>query len=295
MHINTEQRTPEWHAKRVGRVTGSVAGAILGLSPWQTADDVLRSMVRAYHWLPSEFVTNPAVEHGNNNERRAMLAFMRETGLEVADCGFFPLGYLGASPDGLTGDGGVLELKVPFGLRNGGEFKPLSEQPHYALQVQLEILCSGATHGWFAQYRAPKGDPFAPDYVPETIKIERVELGVIPFAELRAFHERYLSELDNPVHLEPLRVIIDTDEALHITNRIGELDDALHNHTEERKALLQKLVDMADGKNALVHGRNLTRTKDSESISYAKAIKAFLPDADLKPFTSVKSGFWKLS
>ena len=86
---DTTQRTDEWFAKRVGRVSGSRAGAILGLSPWQTPDDVLRAMVREYHGAESEFEGNPATAHGNANERRAMLAFMRESGLYVDDCGFF--------------------------------------------------------------------------------------------------------------------------------------------------------------------------------------------------------------
>ena len=172
-----EQRTQEWHEQRKLRITGSRVGAILGLSPWQTRDDVLRAMVREYHGAESEFKGNPAADHGNANEQRAVLAFMRETGLNVEKCGFFPYGdRMGASPDGLTDDGGVLEIKVPFGLRNGGEFKPLAEQPHYAAQAQMEMLSAGRKHAYFAQYVAPKGDPLSPDYVPEQINVERVEL-----------------------------------------------------------------------------------------------------------------------
>ncbi|HUH57159.1 MAG TPA: YqaJ viral recombinase family protein, partial [Pseudomonadales bacterium] len=117
--INVSQRSPEWFNQRKMRLTGSRIGAILGVSPWQKPDDVLRAMVREYHDYPSEFVSNPAVDHGNNNEQRALLCFMRKAGLMVEECGFFEYGdRMGASPDGLTSDGGVLELKVPFGLRN---------------------------------------------------------------------------------------------------------------------------------------------------------------------------------
>ena len=104
---------------------------------------------------------------------------MRETGLQVEQCGFFPYGdRMGASPDGLTSDGGVLELKVPFGLRNQQEaqFKTLIDQPHYHSQVMMEMLSAGRNHAYFAQYVAPKGDPLGFDYVPEQMSIERVEL-----------------------------------------------------------------------------------------------------------------------
>ena len=85
-----EQRTEEWFEARKLRLTGSRIGAILGLSPWQTPDDVLRAMVREYHGAPSEFVDNPAVQHGRDNEQRAVLWFMRETGLHVGPCGETP-------------------------------------------------------------------------------------------------------------------------------------------------------------------------------------------------------------
>lgn len=292
-----EQRTAEWNKQRVGRVTGSRAGAIMGLSPWQTKEQVLRAMVRDYHGYPSEFQTNPAVDHGNYHERGLMLCFMRKTGLHVDDCGFFTHeDWLGASPDGLTDDDGVLELKVPWSCRNGKAFKTLAEQPHYALQVQLEMLCSGRKHAYFAQYRTPKGDPFSPDYIPEDMLIERVELrDDLPLVELYDFHADYLSELDNKAHLEPLRVAIDTDYAKHIINRMGEIDDALHNLGEEKKAHMDKLIEMAGGKDALICGKKLTKTKDSTTVAYSKALKELSPDANLSKWTTVKQGCWKLS
>ncbi len=302
-YTQVEQRTEAWHKQRVGRITGSIAGGVLGLSPWQTPESILRQMVRAYHGAPSEFVQNPAVEHGTKHERQAMLCFMRKTGLHVEDVGFLPYGdYLGASPDGLINDDdlrAVLEIKVPFGCRDGKEFKSIHEQPHYFAQLQMEMLCSERRVAYFAQYRAANGDPFMPDYVPEDMKIEVVAFDerwwIDASLKLRDFYDLYLSELDNPAHLAPLRVRIDTDEAQHIVNRIGEIDDALHNLTEERKAHLDKLVQMADGKDADIWGRKLTRTKDSTSVAYAKAIKELAPNADLAKWTTVKSGYWRLS
>jgi putative phage-type endonuclease len=295
-----QQRTPEWHAQRVGRVTGSRAGAILGLSPWQTSADVLRAMVREYHDAESEFTDNPATAHGRYLERRAVLAFMKRAGEYVENCGFFARGeWLGASPDGLTADGGILEIKVPLNLRNGGEFKPLAKQPHYYAQVQLEMLCSGRDHGYFAQYIATAGDPFGPDYTPEAMHVERIGIdrpwlaGALP--KLRAFWRLYQSELDNTAHLEPLRVTIDTDAAKRIIERMGAIDDALHNLDAERKDLLKQLVTMAGERDALICGRKLTRTKDSASVAYAKALKELAPGADLAPWTTKKPGYWRLS
>ena len=294
----TEQRTKEWFEKRKGRITGSRVGAILGLSPWQKPADVLRAMVREYHCAESEFTGNPATDHGNNNEQRALLAFMRETDLQVEQCGFFAYGdRMGSSPDGLTSDGGVLELKVPFGLRNGGEFKSLAEQPHYAAQVQMEMLSTGRTHAYFAQYIAPKGDPLSLDYVAEQINIERVEFdpewidSVLP--KISAFYDLYLSELDNPEHLEPLRTSIDTPEAGTLLTELDTLRKRQKEDAAREKEVLAQLIEMADGKNALIHGRKLTRVERVGNVQYAKIPE--LKGVDLDKYRGKPSTSWRLT
>ena len=76
--MSTEQRSPEWFAQRKGRVTGSVAGAILGLNAHQSPDAILRRMVREYHGLESEFTGNIATEYGQLNEPMALLGFVNK-------------------------------------------------------------------------------------------------------------------------------------------------------------------------------------------------------------------------
>lgn len=293
-----DQGTPEWRAQRNGRITGSRVGAILGLSPWQKPADILRAMVREYHGAESEFQGNPATEHGKQHEQRAMLAFMRETGLTVEKCGFFPYGdRMGASPDGLTSDGGVLELKVPYALRNGGEFKPLSEQPHYEAQVQMEMLATGRTHAYFAQYIAPKGDPLAPDYVPEQLSVERVEADPTwidrHLPAISAFYELYLSELDNPEHLEPLRVQIDTPEAGILLTELDAIRARKKADEAREKEILAELVKMAGEKNALIHGRPLTLVERVGTVQYAKIPE--LKGVDLDQYRGKPSSYWKFT
>ena len=292
-----QQRTTEWFAQRKLRITGSRVGAILDLSPWQKPADVLRAMAREYHGAESEFKGNPATDHGMANEQRAMLCFMRETGLMVELCGFFEYGdSLGASPDGLTSDGGVLELKTPYSLRNGGEFKTLADQPHYAAQVQMEMIATGRNHAYFAQYIAPKGDPLAPDYVPEKMNIERVERDPLwldnNLTKISDFYRLLLSELDNKEHLEPLRVQFEADE---IIGEIDALRERQKADAEREKELVAQLVEMAEGKDAEVSGRKLTLVKRAGSISYAKAIAELLPDADLEKWRGKESESWRLT
>ncbi len=295
-----EQKSAEWHSQRKMRITGSRVGAILGLSKWQTADDVLREMVRDYHGAEREFSGNIATEHGQNHETRALLCFMRKTGLQVEQCGFFEYGdRMGASPDGLTSDGGVLELKVPYSLRNGGEFKPLAEQPHYFAQIQMEMLASGRKHGYFAQYRAPKGDPLDHEYMPEAIQIEKVALDEAWFYSahqtLDIFYKRLLAELDNPAHLEPLRVSIESEEAALLLLEIDRLRQRQREDAEAEKMALDNLVQLAGGVNADVCGRKLTLVKREGAISYAKALKEIAPGADLEKWRGKPSESWRLA
>ena len=80
MSKNIEQRTPEWFKQRKGKITGSVAGAALGLNPYMTPMQLIRRMVREYHGLESEFTGNIATEYG---PRLAMAATPGKYVLEV--------------------------------------------------------------------------------------------------------------------------------------------------------------------------------------------------------------------
>lgn len=295
------QRTAEWLESRRGRITGSQAGALLGLSPHQTQAQAIRAWVRNAKGAESEIPDNPAFAYGRRHERAAQLAMMRHADITIDDCRFLTYeDWLGASPDGLTDDGGVAETKCPFSWRAviTPEPKPLAELPHYYAQVQLEILCAGATHAHFGQYRPPIGDPLQHDYEPEFLHYERVEIDYewrahyLP--ELRSIWEMLQEELDNPSHLEPLRVQLDTPEAQRLVEYITELDASIEQATAARAAALDELVRLADGNNAEVAGRKLTLVRRAGSISYTKAIKALVPEADLEKWRGKPSEYWKL-
>lgn len=298
-----QQGTPEWMAQRAGRITGSRIGTILGLSPWQKPSDIIRQMVREHHGAEPEFTGNVATDYGKAHESQAMLAFMRVTGLMVEKCGFFEYGdRMGASPDGLTSDGGVLELKCPYGLRKGGEFKPLSEQPHYAAQVQLEMLAAGRNHAYFAQYRPPVGDPLSFDYMPEDINIERVDLdqdwidSVWPLVS--EFYAKFLSELDNPEHLEPIRIVIDDQKAANLVLELDVCRKHKKVYDEREKAIIEELVKISGGKNADINGRKLTKVVRKGNVKYQDLLKEICPDlgdAGLDKWRGKASESWRLS
>lgn len=285
---NTEQRTEEWFAARKGRLTGSMVGAALGLAPYMSKDDCLRSLVRDMHGMPSEFEGNIATEYGTNFEPQAKVAYELLTGNDVIEVGFIPFEtWVGVSPDGLIGDDGLVEIKCPFGLRKDEDptFKPLSDQPHYYAQVQMQLHVTARQWCDFFQW-SPRGH-----------KLERVEYDTAWINEnlprLMAFW--WKAKDADPADFEgPKRKVIDTPEAARLIAEYDELSEAIDNASGRKKDIVARLVEMSEGKNATVAGRNLTLVKRKGSIAYAKALAKYAPDADLEPFRGKESESWQV-
>jgi putative phage-type endonuclease len=288
-----EQRTAEWFEQRKGRVTASVAGAILGLSPFMTRSDTMRMMVRESLGAPSEFPdpVPPPVAWGNAMEAGAIAEFEMDAGLTTTEAPFIPHEeWLGCSPDRLIYDDYGLEQKCPWGIRKDPEpiFKTLKEQPHYFAQVQVCLYVTKRRMWYFNQW-TPHGSKC------ETVlRDEGWMLDNIP--RLKEFYCEYLHELENnsEEHLSEKRVTIDTIEAAKMVAEFEQLSEAIEVATERKKELMAEMADMAKT-NAIFAGRKLTLVQKEGSISYGKAIKELLPDASLEKWRGKPSSYWKLS
>jgi hypothetical protein len=248
-------------------------------------DDVMRRMVRERHGAKSEFLGNAATDWGTANEPGAVIEYERETGNKVTSCGFYKYeDWLGASPDGLIGTEGLIEVKCPYSMRKGeGRFKTAKEQMHYYAQMQIQMFVTKRAYCDFYQW-SPAGSLL--EHVP-------VDLDFINDAlpKLKAFWFDCLSE-DPARHLEPLR------KELNASQIVAEYDDAVASiklYEDRKKELLEKLVEIAGGKNASFGGRKLTYVERVGSVAYAKAVKEHLPTLDLEPYRGEPSAFWKLS
>jgi putative phage-type endonuclease len=277
--------------KRTGRITGSVAGAILGLSPFMGADDVLRRMVRDYHGAQSEFTGNVATQYGSFHEPGAIVDFQMETGFVATDNEDFFIhpehDWLGATPDGFVSDGALIEIKCPYGKRDNGQFKSIEDQQHYYAQMQIEMACTGKQRCWFYQWSAHKSEAVCVSFDDEWFA------AALPV--LAAFHARYLSELDNPDHLEAKRTIVETPLAAKLMAEYHDLAEAIDKATERKKEVLADLIVLAGARNATICGHKLTQVEREGAVSYAKALKKYAPDADLEPFRGKPTSYWRLS
>lgn len=280
-----EQRSSEWFEARKKRVTGSVAGAILGLCKWRTPADVMRAMVRDALGAEREFVGNIATEYGQNNEQNALDDFELETGLSVDDVGFVihpEIDWMGASPDGLVNDDAVLEIKCPYFKRDGGEFLSYIDQPHYYAQMQLEMFCTGRKKCFFYQWSAYSS------------RIEVIEFSQ-PWIDanlprLEAFYQQFLKELKDPErHLAPL---VATKSAKDIAAEYDAAQVAFELAKERLEAAKLAMIEAAGGVKSSICGHLVYEVERKGSVSYAKAIKDHLPDLDLEPYTSKPSKYW---
>lgn len=301
MFQDIKQRTPEWYAQRRGLVTSSNVGAILGLAPSKTADDVMRDMVREWHNASPEFLGNIATEHGVSLEplARQRLGFvLKKTISEVGFKTCFQSPWLGASPDGVVGKA-LVEIKCPFGLyrkyKITGDlpvFKTLEEQPHYYAQMQIAMYCHGYSEAYFFQYvHADEGGA----------KLNLIRLD-IPWInenvlELELFYKKYLIEREKPacdVHLAPKVISLNTDKALKMVEEYHELKEAKDRADERMKELLVQLVTMTKEQPAMIGTSKLVKTERSGSVSYAKVVKDYCPDVDLTPYQGQPSVSWSL-
>jgi|SRR5699024_8098158 len=286
------QQSPEWFAARKGRVTASKVGAILGIDPHRTREDVLRAMVREYHGAESEFTGNIATEYGTAMEEEARAFYELDTGVDVEPAFFERLGgWSGASPDGYLGDDGLIEIKCPYSRRDiddPSEFLDLKDQPHYFAQMQWQMYVTGRGHCVFYQWAqgAQKLDvvQYDPDYVSE----------ILP--ELRRFYKDYeLAILTPDEHLEPITKTIDTDEARELLDAYDLAQEVAKTANKEANEIKKNLVALTGGKDATVHGRKLTRVVRKGRVAYSRVIKEHLPDLDLEPYRGKSSEHWRLS
>lgn len=267
----------DWLAQRIGRITGSRVAAILGLDKYKSRDDVMRDMVREYHGAESEFTGNEATVFGHEHEPEAITAYEDQAECLVISTGLHVHAdhdWLAASPDGLVGHDGLIEVKCPF----RATYTTLAEVPHYAAQIQLQLACTMRDWCDFVIWRDGG------------IIVERVEADPLWLFQhmpaLEAFRAEYLatvaSEEKSARHLIPLIREDLTWSALEAeyADAKAEADKAGARLEAAKKALIAEAGEQSQ-KGRLVQ---VIRSERSGTVDYAKAIEHYAPGADLSAY-----------
>lgn len=287
---NLLQRSEDWFASRRGKVTGSNVGAIMGVDPYRTSDDVMKIMVQAYLLgNEKEKYCNPAQAWGNQNEPNALALVSVEEGVTIRLCGSIlhpRVDWFASSPDGLFDDErGVhpVEVKCPYSRK----LFCLEERPAYVHQFQSHLECLGSDWGLFCVW------------TPEGHQIERVErdTGWFPqvFPVLADFHERFLEIVgDNDLYqsyLEDRPMERVDQEWLTLVQNYRAANMALAKAEAEKEKAREKLIEVAAGSSVRGGGLLVKLVKPKTVIDYKKACLDF-GVIDLTPYTKPGKESW---
>lgn len=114
IHYNLEQGSPEWLALRLGKPTASHMADIMGKG--ETRAKYMRKLAaEAISGQVEETYTNAHMARGNEQEPIARAAYEARYGVEVVPVAFVDCGTWGASPDGIVGNDGGIEIKSRIG------------------------------------------------------------------------------------------------------------------------------------------------------------------------------------
>lgn len=115
IQYKVEQNSDEWFALRRGKFTASTFKDLFMGENTQGYKDAIYKVAfeRLTNTSPESF-TNEYMQRGTELEPEARAWYEFEKNVEVIKAGFFEYNdWIGASPDGLVGDSGLIEIKCP--------------------------------------------------------------------------------------------------------------------------------------------------------------------------------------
>jgi putative phage-type endonuclease len=154
-----EQGTAEWKAERLGKVTASRIADLMAKTKtgWGASRANYRAQLVAERLTGtvSDSYTNGAMQWGTEMEPEARLAYELTNAVNVAQVGFIQhpeIEQSGASPDGLVGESGLVEIKCPQTATHIETLLSGSVPGKYAMQMQWQMACTGRLWCDFVSY-----------------------------------------------------------------------------------------------------------------------------------------------
>jgi len=144
-----EQRTEEWFQARLGKVTASRVADVMAKTKSgpsaSRANYMADLIVERLTGQRVEGFTNAAMQWGTDTEPQARSAYEFLTDATVTEEGFClhpSIREFGASPDGLVGDGGLLEIKCPNTASHLEVLLSGDVPGKYVTQMQAQMACT---------------------------------------------------------------------------------------------------------------------------------------------------------
>ena len=190
-----DQRTDDWYKERLGKATASRFKDIM--TKVKSGESASRKNYRAelvaerLTGEKADGYTSKEMQHGIDYEDAAKLAYWLETKNVVIDNGFFVHDTLqaGASPDGLIGDDGIIEIKCPNTATHIQTLISQKVPSQYYWQIMGQLWITGRKWVDFVSY-----DPRLPSA--NRLFIKRVERNQQDIDRLAEEVAKFLQELD---------------------------------------------------------------------------------------------------
>jgi putative phage-type endonuclease len=191
-----EQRSAEWFAARLGKVTASRVADIIaktksGYSA-SRANYMAELVCERLTGMQGESFSSAAMVWGTNTEPMARSAYESRMAELVEETGFVlhpTISMAGASPDGLIGDDGLVEIKCPNTATHIDTLLSEGAPSKYMTQMQWQMACTGRKWCDFVSF-----DPRMPEEM--QMFVIRVERNDDVITELEREVEKFLVELE---------------------------------------------------------------------------------------------------
>lgn len=305
----------EWLAQRRGKISGTAVGVLEQANPYEKPEDLVRRMVRDLAGAPSEFEMKPAVEHGQLMEPVAKRWYEKVFKVIVDETDFVvhPMyEFLGASPDGLVGIDGAIEIKCPYPRFTKTPYSVFDEKKKWYLR-QCQLVMEVCQVDWldFICYLAPHADAH-PEYnierlhrddqwlhedlsgsllpVPKAGTVPRIDL----YAEWHEFiHEEHQSPTRRKKHTDSAQDIYEVVESESLAILSAALTKKAKLESENSEVLAEIAVlesTINDTKKVVAdeYGKNVTDgvakvqvIHRKPTFEYRKAFEALGGDAAL--------------
>ena len=194
-----EQKTAEWFAARNGKVTASrvadvVAKTKTGYST--SRDNYMAQLVcERMTGTQADSFNSSAMQWGTDTEPFARAAYEAAMDVLVSETGFIihpTISEAGASPDGLVGDDGLIEIKCPNTATHIETLLSERVPAKYITQMMWQMTCTGRKWCDFVSF-----DPRMPEGL--QIFIKRVEFHDSIVKGLESEVKEFLTELETKI------------------------------------------------------------------------------------------------
>ena len=194
-----DQRSAEWFAARLGKATASKIADLMATTKSgpaaSRANYAAQLVAERLTGEPAESFTSPAMQWGTDTEAEARAAYCFFRDAEVVEVGFVDhptVPNSGASPDGLVGTDGLLELKCPNTATHIATLTGKSVPGKYVKQIMWQMACTGRQWCDFASY-----DPRLPESM--RLIVIRLHRDDAMIAEIESAVTAFLAEVDETV------------------------------------------------------------------------------------------------